>query len=104
MQNLCIGHECTSLEYPSCENGFATMGSIILPWTENVIWECVLEHFVNLLHVKRNQTCISGINALFRGTKVAKIVSHQMHPFLSLGPIKMFVCVLEHFRNLQNVK
>jgi hypothetical protein len=41
----------------------------------------VLEHFVNFLHVKRNKTCVSGINALFRGTEVAKIASHQMYPF-----------------------
>jgi hypothetical protein len=64
----------------------------------------VLEHFVNLLHVKRKKTCVSVLNALIWGTEVAKIVSHQMHSFNSLGPIKMFGSVLDHFRNIQNVK
>jgi hypothetical protein len=51
--------------------------------------------FVNLSHVKRCKTCVSGVNALLRGTKVAKIISYQMH---------LFVSVLHHFGDLRNVK
>jgi hypothetical protein len=57
----------------------------------------VLEHFVNLPSVKRRRTCVSGPDALFRGTQVAKMVSYQMHPFYSLEPKIMFGSVLEHF-------
>jgi hypothetical protein len=35
----------------------------------------VLEHFVNLRHVKSGKTCVSSLNALFQGTEVEK------HPF-----------------------
>ena len=63
-----------------------------------------LKHFRNLWHVKRCKTCVSGLNALFRGTEVAKIVSHLMHPFYSIGPKMMFGSVLEHFGNIRHVK
>jgi hypothetical protein len=53
---------------------------------------------------KRCKTCDSGVNALFRGTEVAKIVSHQMHQFYSIRPKMVFGCVLEHFGNFRNVK
>jgi hypothetical protein len=36
------------------------------------------EHFANLRHVKRCKTCVSGLNALFSGTEVAK------HTFYSI--------------------
>jgi hypothetical protein len=32
----------------------------------------VLEHFGNLQNVKRDKTCVSGFNALLRGTEIAK--------------------------------
>jgi hypothetical protein len=32
----------------------------------------VLEHFGNFQNVKRHKTCVSGFNALLRGTEVAK--------------------------------
>ena len=64
----------------------------------------VLEHFGNLRHVKRCKTCSSGLNALFRGTEVAKMVSQQKHSFNSIGPNMMFGSVLEHFGNLRRVK
>jgi hypothetical protein len=32
----------------------------------------VSEHFANLRHVTRYKTCVSGLNALFRGTEVVK--------------------------------
>jgi hypothetical protein len=53
------------------------------------------EHFANLLHVK---TCVSGLNALFQGTEVAK------HPFYSIRPKMIFGGVSEHFANLRHVK
>jgi hypothetical protein len=58
----------------------------------------VLEHLGNLRRVKRCKTCVSGLNALFRGTEVVK------HSFYSIGPKMMFGCVSEHFANLRHVK
>jgi hypothetical protein len=58
----------------------------------------ISEHVANLRHVKRCKTCVSGLNALFRGTKVLK------HPFYSIGPKMMFGSVTEHFANLRQVK
>jgi hypothetical protein len=58
----------------------------------------VSEHFNNLLHVKRCKTCVLGLNALFRGTKVAK------HPFYSIGPKLIYRNVTKHFTNLLHVK
>jgi hypothetical protein len=40
----------------------------------------VLEHFVNLRHVKSGKTCVSSLNALFQGTDVVKYL------FYSIGP------------------
>jgi hypothetical protein len=51
----------------------------------------VSEHFTNLRLVKRCKTCVSGLNALLRGTEVVK------HPFYSIGPKMMFESVLELF-------
>jgi hypothetical protein len=42
-------------------------------------------------------TCVSGLNALLRGTKVEK------HPFYSNGPKMLFGSVTEHFPNLPHV-
>jgi hypothetical protein len=56
------------------------------------------KHFANLRHVKRSKTCVSGQNALLRGTEVVK------HPFYSIGPKIMFGSVLEHFVNLRHVR
>jgi hypothetical protein len=58
----------------------------------------VSDHFTNLRQVKRCKTCVSGQNALFRGTKVVK------HPFYSTGPKIMFGSVADHFTNLRQVK
>jgi hypothetical protein len=58
----------------------------------------VSEHFSNLRHVKMCKTCVSFLNALFRGTKVAK------HPFYCIKTKMMFGSVLEHFANLRHVK
>jgi hypothetical protein len=58
----------------------------------------VSEHFDNLLHVKRCKTCVSGLNALFRCTKVVK------HHFYSIGPKMIYGSVTEHFANHLHVK
>jgi hypothetical protein len=64
----------------------------------------VSEHFANLQHKKRCNTCVSGPNALFRGTEVAKIVSYPKHPFYSTGAKMRIESVFQHFRYLRNVK
>jgi hypothetical protein len=56
------------------------------------------DNSTNLQHVKRCKTCVLGLNALFRGTKVVK------HPFKSIGPKMMFWSVSWHFANLGHVK
>jgi hypothetical protein len=61
----------------------------------NVMFGCLLEHFENLQHVKRCQTCNSGTKAISWCTGVAKMVTHQMHPLDSIGPKMMFGCHLE---------
>jgi acid stress-induced BolA-like protein IbaG/YrbA len=58
----------------------------------------VFRAFRNLRHVKRCKTCLSGLNALFRGNEVVK------HSFYSIGPKMMFGCISEHFANLRHVK
>ena len=65
-----------------------------------MLFGSVLEHTANLPHVKRSKTCVSYLNALFRGTDVAKTVSQQKHPFYSIRPKMMFGSVLENFANL----
>jgi hypothetical protein len=67
------------------KNGFTPNGSILLHWTRNDVLEC-FQHFTNLRYVKRYKTFVSGVNALFRGTEVAKMVLHQILAFNSLGP------------------
>jgi hypothetical protein len=62
------------------------------------MFRSVSVYFANLRHVRRCKTCVSGLNALFLGTKVVK------HPFLSIGPKLIFGCVSVHFANLQRVK
>jgi acid stress-induced BolA-like protein IbaG/YrbA len=57
----------------------------------------VSEHFANLRHVTRYKTCVSGLNALFRGTEVVK------HSFYFDGTKMMFGSVSEHFANLRHV-
>jgi hypothetical protein len=58
----------------------------------------VSEHFANLWYAKRCKTCVSGLNALFRGTKVVK------HPFYNIGSKMIFGSVSENFANLQRVR
>jgi hypothetical protein len=63
-----------------------------------MIFGSVSEYVTNLRQVKRCKTCVSGLNALFRGTEVVN------HPFYSIGPKLMFASVSKHFTNLQQVK
>jgi hypothetical protein len=69
-----------------------------------MMFGCPLEHLENLPHVKRCKTCVWGLNALFWCTEVAEIVSHQMHPFFSIGPQMVFCSIWEHLENLRHVK
>jgi hypothetical protein len=90
------------LGYPNCKYGFVTKASILLHWTQMIIWS-VLEHFINLRKIKSCKTCVSGLNAIFFGTKLPKIVWYQKHPLYSNG-LKIIESVLEHFGNLRNEK
>jgi hypothetical protein len=83
--------ECTISGYQSCE------ASILVYWTQHDFWEC-FGAFANLRHVKRWKTCVSCLNALFRGTKLTS------EPFCSTGTKMMFGSVSEHFSNLRHVK
>jgi hypothetical protein len=76
---------------------FYSIGQKMMVWI-------VFEHLKNHHNVKRYKTFVSGVNALFRGTEVVKIVSHLMHAFYSLGPKMMSGSVLEHFVNVWNIK
>jgi hypothetical protein len=70
----------------------------------HVVFDCLLEHLKNLRHVNICKTSVSGMNALFWCTEVAKMVSHQMQAFYSIEPKVMFGCLLEHLENLWHVK
>jgi hypothetical protein len=63
-----------------------------------MMFASVLDDFTNLQHVKRCKTCVLGLNALFRGSKVVK------HPFMSIGHKMMFASVSGDFTYLQHVK
>ena len=53
---------------------------------------------------KETKLGFSGVNALFHGTKVAKMVSQRNQPFYPIRPQTMFESVSEHFATLQHVK
>jgi acid stress-induced BolA-like protein IbaG/YrbA len=91
MQILWFGTECTISGYQSCE------ASIRSHWNQNYVWS-VSEYFANLRHVTRYKTCVSGLNALFRGTEVVK------HSFYSIVTKIMFGSFSEHLANLRHVK
>ena len=69
-----------------------------------MMFQCVSEHFVNIWNIKWCKTWVSGLNALFRVTKLVKMVSQRNQPFYLIGPQKMFRCVSKHFANLWNIK
>ena len=62
------------------------------------------DHFTNHQHVKRCETCVSGLNALIRGTEVANMVSQRKHPCYSIRPKMMYGSGWEHFTNLGHTK
>jgi hypothetical protein len=103
MQNLCFGRECTISGYWNWENHFPPNTFILIPRTNNHVCEC-LGHFGILWNVNWHETCVSSLNALFRGTEVVKMISQQIHPFNSIRPKIMFGSGLEHFLNLPHVK
>jgi hypothetical protein len=103
MQKLCFMRECTISGYRNCENHFPPNAFIPIPWTNNHVCEC-LEHFGILRNVNWHETSVSGLNALFRGTEVVKMISKQIHPFNSISPKIMFGSGLEHFVNLPHVE
>jgi hypothetical protein len=54
-------------------------------------------HFGNLRNVKIRKTCVSVLNALFRGTEVANIVSSPKDLFIYIQPKVMFASVFGAF-------
>ena len=64
----------------------------------------VSEHFVDLRHVKRCETCVSGLNAVFRGIELAKMISRRNRRFYTIRPKMLFGSVSEHSADLQHVK
>jgi hypothetical protein len=59
-----------------------------------MMFATVSEHFANIRHIKRCNTCVTGLNALFRGIEVA------MYPLYYGRPNMMFGSGLDHFGNL----
>ena len=76
----------------------------LYPIRHQMMFESVSENCVNLQDAKRGKTCVSGLNALFRGTELAKIVSQQNQPFYPIRPRTMFESVSKHFANFQHFK
>ena len=68
------------------------------------MFESVSDYFANHQHAKQGKTCVSGQNALFWGTEVAKIVSERNQPFYPIRPQMMFESVSEHFANHHHAK
>jgi hypothetical protein len=62
-------------------------------WCLGALWSTSLT-----LCTQKDKTCVLGLNALFRGTKVAK------HPFNSIWPKIIYWRAMEHFANLGHVK
>jgi hypothetical protein len=84
MQNLCFGPECTIC----CTEVVEMVSHEMHPFYSirpKMEFGYVLEHLENLRHVMRCKTFVSGLNALFWCTEVAEMVSHQIHPFSSIG-------------------
>ena len=103
LQNLCFRPHCTISGYRSCDNGF-TKKHPFYSIRAKMMFGSVSEQFANLRHVKRCKSCVSNLNALFRGTEVEKIISQQKRPFYSIRAKMMFGSVSEQFANLRHVK
>jgi hypothetical protein len=88
---------------PKLRKSFPPNAFILIPRTNNDVCEC-LEHFGILRNVNWCETYVLGLNALFLGTEVVKMILQQINPFNSIWPKIMFGSVLEHFVNLPHVK
>ena len=53
---------------------------LILAFRPKMMFGIVLEHLVDPRHEKLYKTCVPGLNALFRGTKLLEIVLPRYHP------------------------
>ena len=66
--------------------------------------ESVSDHFANLRDEKLCRTCVSGQNALFRGTELQNKVSLRRHHSYSLISKMTLGSVSVHFENLRQKK
>jgi hypothetical protein len=94
MQNLCFRTECTISGGPQVAKMVSHQMQLVYSIGTNMIFRSILQHFVNRPRVKRCKTCVSGPNALFWGTQVAKMVSYLLHLSYSIAPKVMFGSVL----------
>ena len=74
------------------------------PIKPQMMFESVSKHFVNIQHVKRGKTSVPGLDALFRGTELAKMVSQQNQPFYPVRYQTIFESVSKQFANFQHVE
>jgi hypothetical protein len=92
---VCFGPECAIWGTKDEKHPFYSIGP-------KMTYRNDTTHFANLLHVKR--CTVSGLNALFLGTEVVKMLSQQKHPFYSIRAQMMFESVSEHLHNLLDEK
>jgi hypothetical protein len=91
----CKTHVRTQMHYFRVTKLWSIHSSLWDPtWCLGVFWS-ILRTFDTK---KDKKTCVSCLNALFRGTKLAK------EPFYSIGTKMMFGSVSERFANLRHVK
>ena len=102
-ENLYFEPECT-ISGTEVAKMVSQQNQPFYPTRPQTMFESISEHFENLWHVKRGKTCVSGLNALFQGTEVAKIVSQRNQPFYPTRPQTMFESVSENFANIWYVK
>jgi hypothetical protein len=78
VENQVLLAQVMNQERASGLNGLCQGTEVVHPFYSigtKMMFGSVSEHFASLLHLKRYKTCVSGLNALFLGTKVVK------HPF-----------------------
>jgi hypothetical protein len=110
MQNLCLGTKCTILGTEVAKQPLYWIKTKMHYFGVSKLrgihstpldpkWCLGVFRGISLTSAwKRWKTCVSGLNALFRGTEVAK------HQFYSIRPKMMFGSVSKHFANLRHVK
>ena len=76
----------------------------LYPIRHQMMFGSVSDYCVNLQDAKRGKTCVLSLNALFRGTELAKMVSQQNQLFYPIRPRTMFESVSMHFANFQHFK